>query len=48
MVKIGQRSETMIQILEGIAPGDTIISSGILQARPGSELSVRNIRTMEK
>ena len=48
MVKIGQRSETMIQILEGIAPGDTIISSGILQARPGSELNIRNVRTTEE
>ena len=44
-VKIGQRSETMIQILEGIAPGDTIISSGVLQARPGSDLKIRKVRT---
>lgn len=47
MVKIGQRSETMIQILEGIAPGDTIISSGILQARPGSDLNIRRVTTAE-
>ncbi|QCR24697.1 efflux RND transporter periplasmic adaptor subunit [Pontibacter sp. SGAir0037] len=47
MVKIGQRSETMIQIMEGIEPGDTIISSGILQARPGSDLNIRNVRTAE-
>ncbi|WP_187264737.1 efflux RND transporter periplasmic adaptor subunit [Pontibacter beigongshangensis] len=43
MVKIGQRSETLIQITEGIEPGDTIIQSGILQVRPGSNLSIRNI-----
>ncbi|GHA76392.1 efflux RND transporter periplasmic adaptor subunit [Pontibacter akesuensis] len=43
MVKIGQRSETLIQILEGIAPGDTIIRSGILQVRPGSELNIRQV-----
>ncbi len=43
MVKIGQRSETLIQIIEGIEPGDTIISSGILQARPGSDLSIRRV-----
>lgn len=48
MVKIGQRSETMIQILEGIAPGDTIISSGILQARPGSDLNIRKVKTSKE
>ncbi|GAA4440923.1 efflux RND transporter periplasmic adaptor subunit [Pontibacter saemangeumensis] len=48
MVKIGQRSETMIQIMEGIEPGDTIISSGILQARPGSDLSIRNVRSSKE
>ncbi|WP_299702638.1 efflux RND transporter periplasmic adaptor subunit [uncultured Pontibacter sp.] len=47
MVKIGQRSETMIQIIEGVEPGDTIISSGILQARPGSDLSIRRVTTSE-
>ncbi|RAU82290.1 efflux RND transporter periplasmic adaptor subunit [Pontibacter arcticus] len=45
MVKIGQRSETMIQITEGIAPGDTIIQSGVLQVRPGSVLSIRKVKT---
>lgn len=45
MVKIGQRSETMIQITEGLQPGDTLITSGILQARPGSELNIRKVRT---
>lgn len=44
MVKIGQRSESLIQIVEGIAPGDTIIQSGILQVRPGSDLSIRKVK----
>lgn len=47
MVKIGQRSETLIQIIEGIEPGDTIISSGILQARPGSDLNIRRTTSSE-
>ncbi|MCX2739769.1 efflux RND transporter periplasmic adaptor subunit [Pontibacter anaerobius] len=47
MVKIGQRSEKLIQILEGIEPGDTIIQSGVLQARPGADLSIRNVKTGE-
>jgi membrane fusion protein, multidrug efflux system len=48
MVKIGQRSETMIQITEGVAPGDTIIRSGILQVRDGSNLNVRKVLTAEE
>lgn len=48
MVKIGQRSETMIQIQEGVEPGDTIIQSGVLQARPGAELTIRRVKTSEQ
>lgn len=47
MVKIGQRSEAFIQIIEGIEPGDSIISSGILQVRPGSDLTIRKVKTSE-
>ena len=47
MVKIGQRSETLIQILDGVAPGDTIIRSGILQVRPGSDLNIRRVQTSD-
>jgi len=46
-VKIGQRSERFIQILEGIAPGDSVIQSGVLQARPGAELSIRKVKRTE-
>ena len=44
MIKIGQRSETMIQVLEGLTPGDTIIQSGVLQARPGADLTIRKVK----
>jgi membrane fusion protein (multidrug efflux system) len=44
-VKIGQRSERLIQIMEGISPGDTVIRSGILQVRPGADLSIRKVQT---
>ncbi|WP_347158412.1 efflux RND transporter periplasmic adaptor subunit [Pontibacter chitinilyticus] len=48
MVKIGQRSESLIQIMEGVQPGDTLIQSGILQARPGSELKIRKVNTSQQ
>jgi membrane fusion protein (multidrug efflux system) len=34
-VKIGVRTENDVQITEGLAPGDSVITSGILQIRPG-------------
>jgi membrane fusion protein, multidrug efflux system len=45
MVHIGQRSDRLIQIIEGIAPGDTVVQSGILQVRPGSNLRIRRVLT---
>jgi len=34
-VEVGVRSEKQVEILSGIAPGDTVIASGLLQIRPG-------------
>lgn len=42
-VAIGIRTESKIQILSGIAVRDTVITSGILQLRPGSEVSISEI-----
>jgi len=36
MVKTGIRTESKIQVLEGIAIGDTVITTGLLQIKPGS------------
>ncbi|MFC6997806.1 efflux RND transporter periplasmic adaptor subunit [Rufibacter roseus] len=43
-VKIGLRSESMIQILEGLQPGDSVIRSGILQVRPGAALDIQEVK----
>lgn len=34
-VKTGVRTESSVQILEGLAPGDMVITSGVQQLRPG-------------
>jgi membrane fusion protein (multidrug efflux system) len=39
-VEIGLRTEDRIQITAGLAPGDTVITSGILQLRPGLDVTV--------
>lgn len=38
-VKIGIRTENDVQITEGLMPGDSVITSGILQLRPGMPVS---------
>lgn len=42
-VKIGIRTSERVQIVEGIAPQDTVITSGILQMRPGTSVSITSI-----
>jgi membrane fusion protein, multidrug efflux system len=43
-VRTGIRSSTKIQILDGLAFGDTVITTGILQLRDGLPVNVTNIR----
>lgn len=43
-VRSGIRSNTKIQITEGLAFGDTVITTGILQLREGLPVNVSNIR----
>lgn len=39
-VEIGIREETRVQIVSGLSIGDTVITSGILQIRPGVSVSI--------
>lgn len=43
-VRTGIRSSTKIQVTEGLAFGDTVITTGILQLREGLPVNVSNIR----
>ena len=40
-VKIGIRSDKLIQITNGLTVGDTIIRTGILQVKPGDRLAIQ-------
>ncbi|GAA4373634.1 efflux RND transporter periplasmic adaptor subunit [Hymenobacter koreensis] len=40
-VKIGIRSEKLLQITEGLAAGDTIMRTGILQVKPGDKIRIQ-------
>ncbi len=42
-IEIGLRTEDRVQIISGINPGDTVITTGILQVRQGMPVSVSSI-----
>jgi membrane fusion protein (multidrug efflux system) len=39
-VETGIRQDVMIQVLEGLEEGDTIITTGVLQIRPGTKVTI--------
>lgn len=44
-VKTGIRTETQIQIIEGLTAGDTVVTTGLLQIREGMPITLRSIKT---
>jgi len=42
-VQTGLRNSDKVQILSGVAPGDTVLTTGILQANPGSEVEITKL-----
>ncbi len=43
-IMTGQRTEREVQVLSGIAVGDTIITTGLMQMRPGVSVTVSEIK----
>ena len=43
-IKTGLRTNTEVQILDGVNAGDTVITSAIIQLRPNVDVSIRNFR----
>ena len=42
-IQTGIRTSDRVQIVNGIAPGDTVLTTGLLQVRPGSEVEFSNV-----
>ena len=40
LVRAGLRTDSTVHILSGLAPGDTVITSGIVQIRPGALVAI--------
>ncbi len=47
-VKTGVRTETRIQISEGLSEGDSVITSGLMQIRKGTPVQVRSAAKSQK
>ncbi len=43
-VETGLRTSNTVEILNGVASGDTLITSAIIQMRPGLDVKIRNFR----
>ena len=43
-VTSGIRSSEKVQVLDGLAPGDTVLTTGLLQAVPGMGVQITNIK----
>lgn len=43
-VEIGMRTASMVQIMKGLQAGDTVLTTGILQARPGSPVRISAVK----
>jgi membrane fusion protein (multidrug efflux system) len=42
-VKLGQRTSDKVEILQGVQAGDTIITTGLMQAKQGMDVKIRKI-----
>ncbi len=42
-VQTGIRTSENVQIIDGIAPGDTVLTTGLLQVRPGMAVEITNL-----
>jgi membrane fusion protein (multidrug efflux system) len=47
-VELGLRTVDRVQILKGLKPGDELITSGILQLRPGMKVETRSATESEQ
>ncbi len=47
-VKLGFRSENFVEVTEGLQEGDTIITNGLLQLKPGNQVSITSFFEAEK
>ncbi len=48
VVKTGNRNADMVHIVSGLSPGDTVITTGLLQIKQGMNLTLQNLQNKAK
>ena len=43
-ITAGIRTESQVQVLEGVNPGDTVITTGVMQMRAGMKVTIGNLK----
>jgi membrane fusion protein (multidrug efflux system) len=43
-VKLGVRTEDKVEVLEGLKSGDTILTTGLMQVKPGMDITITKIK----
>lgn len=43
VVKLGQRTSDKVEVLQGLQAGDTIITTGLMQVKPGMDVTIKKI-----
>lgn len=46
-IETGVRQEQLVEVTKGLEPGDSIVVSGVLFARPGATLKVRSVKQLK-
>jgi len=44
VVELGERTNDMVEIVHGLVPGDTVITTGIMQVKPGMDVQIVRLR----
>lgn len=47
-VKTGLRTENNVEITDGVNPGDTVVVTGVLFARPNAVVKVKSVKTLDQ
>ena len=46
VVETGLRDSAFVEIIHGVNPGDTVITSGLMAIRPETKLKISNLSTL--
>ncbi len=45
VIQLGSRTEDKVEVIQGLVPGDTVITTGLMQLKPGMEVKITKLKT---